>query len=152
MDLISLNWFKLCPNIFLVSKSALKIKNLSYKHITMWRQIVYKNGGHRLDVQHQSLCILKLSGQIQPLLWPRQVFCNTMSSLLCVKQPGGQLQIHNNDAIEELMIDSQDHITTMVCLATRYCLTRKNNFEYFHNIKNQSLNLLQFDLQIDNMG
>ena len=35
-----------------------------------------------------------------------------MTSLLCVKQPGGKLQIHNNDAIEELMIDSQDHIST----------------------------------------
>ena len=38
-----------------------------------------------------------------------------MASLLCVKQPGGKLQIHNNDAIEELMIDSQDHISTTVC-------------------------------------
>lgn len=35
-----------------------------------------------------------------------------MASLLCVKQQGGKLQVHNNDAIEELMIDSQDHITT----------------------------------------
>lgn len=35
-----------------------------------------------------------------------------MASLLCVKQQGGKLQIHNSDAIEELMIDSQDHITT----------------------------------------
>lgn len=38
-----------------------------------------------------------------------------MASLLCVKQQGGKLQVHNNDAIEELMIDSQDHITTTVC-------------------------------------
>lgn len=29
-----------------------------------------------------------------------------------MKQQGGKLQVHNNDAIEELMIDSQDHITT----------------------------------------
>ncbi|XP_056014252.1 protein FAM228B-like isoform X16 [Ostrea edulis] len=36
-----------------------------------------------------------------------------MASLLCVKQPGGKVKMHSSELIEELMIDSKDHITTM---------------------------------------
>ncbi|XP_061176403.1 protein FAM228B-like isoform X7 [Saccostrea echinata] len=36
-----------------------------------------------------------------------------MTSLLCVKQPGGKVQVHSSDLVEELMIDGKDHITTM---------------------------------------
>ncbi|XP_062601781.1 protein FAM228B-like isoform X7 [Saccostrea cucullata] len=36
-----------------------------------------------------------------------------MTSLLCVKQPGGKVKVHSSDVVEELMIDSKDHITTM---------------------------------------
>lgn len=36
-----------------------------------------------------------------------------MASLLCVKQPGGKVSVHSSDVVDELMIDSKDHIRTM---------------------------------------
>lgn len=43
-----------------------------------------------------------------------------MASLLCVKQPGGKVKMHSSELIEELMIDSKDHITTMVSYGVVY--------------------------------
>nr|XP_022295329.1 protein FAM228B-like isoform X9 [Crassostrea virginica] len=36
-----------------------------------------------------------------------------MTSLLCVKQPGGKVNVHSSEFVDELMIDSKDHIRTM---------------------------------------
>ncbi|XP_078321964.1 protein FAM228B-like isoform X4 [Crassostrea virginica] len=35
-----------------------------------------------------------------------------MTSLLCVKQPGGKVNVHSSEFVDELMIDSKDHIRT----------------------------------------
>ncbi|XP_033741140.1 protein FAM228B-like isoform X4 [Pecten maximus] len=37
-----------------------------------------------------------------------------MSSLLCLKQDGGSVHIHDNDVIRELAVDSQDHTMTVL--------------------------------------
>lgn len=45
---------------------------------------------------------------------PPGVGKKVMASLLCVKQPGGKVSVHSSDVVDELMIDSKDHIRTMV--------------------------------------
>ncbi|XP_021352628.1 protein FAM228B-like isoform X2 [Mizuhopecten yessoensis] len=37
-----------------------------------------------------------------------------MSSLLCLKQDGGSVHVHDNDVIRELAVDSQDHTMTAI--------------------------------------
>lgn len=37
-----------------------------------------------------------------------------MTSLLCVKQPGGSVLVHDSELIDELMLDTQDHTTMMM--------------------------------------
>ena len=37
-----------------------------------------------------------------------------MTSMLCQKQPGGQVQVHDGEMVEALAVDNQGHITTKV--------------------------------------
>ncbi|KAK3097477.1 hypothetical protein FSP39_009971 [Pinctada imbricata] len=44
-----------------------------------------------------------------------------MTSLLCNKQQGGKVQVHSNEMIEDLAIDSRDHIQTMLMHKSDIC-------------------------------
>ena len=37
-----------------------------------------------------------------------------MTSMLCQKQPGGQVRVHDGELVEDLIVDSHGHITTTV--------------------------------------
>lgn len=37
-----------------------------------------------------------------------------MTSLMCVRRPGGTVDVHDIDIVEELVIDGNDHIETLV--------------------------------------
>lgn len=37
-----------------------------------------------------------------------------MTSMMCVKEPGGSIEVYHDDVVEQLMIDADDHIRTMV--------------------------------------
>ena len=48
-----------------------------------------------------------------------------MTSMLCQKQPGGQVRVHDGELVEDLIVDSHGHITTTVSLS--YCLQHISN-------------------------
>jgi len=46
-----------------------------------------------------------------------------MASLLCVKQPGGTVQIHNDELIKVLATDTQENATNIVSLLLSFSVT-----------------------------
>ena len=61
--------------------------------------------------------ILNVSNLFNTLVECRLATLFTMTSMLCRKQLGGIVGVQNENKVEELIIDGEDHIQTMVSVS-----------------------------------